>query len=114
METAWAKLADAPTAHTVGTSAEIALLVRQDIRVAIRYGYAKGSMQNHRIILVDEEALAESEVELGILGIADAKVLVLSVIMHLGSCSIADGIEQVASCLYAQSQGIGIGAVVGS
>ena len=68
-------------------------------------GYTSGVLKNRidkanvNIVLVDKETLAEADVELGILGVGNVEILELSLIMPLGTRSVADGIEQGAGGL---------------
>ena len=55
-------------------------------------------MQGEGVALVDKEAFAESEIELGILGVTDIKKPVVSIFLLSGSRCFADGVEQIACC----------------
>ena len=113
-ESARTKLADTPSADAVGTAAEIAFLVGQDIGVTVWESDAEGCMKCKGVVFIDEETFAEVKVELGILGISDVEERVLSVGILLGICSTSNAIEQVAGCLNAKPNRVSVSSVVGS
>ena len=113
LKAAGTKLADTPATHAVGTAAEVALFVRQNVGVAVGNSDAEGCMQRQRVVLVDEKTLAESHIELGILCVSDFEKRVLPLVVPLGVDCAGNAIEQVASRFDAESQRVGIRAVVG-
>ena len=71
-------------------------------------------MKGQRVVLVDEEALAESEIELGVLRIGDVEEGVFPFIIHLSLRSARDAVKQVASRLKGKTDGVGIRPIVRS
>ena len=66
-----------PSAHAVGTAAEVTLLVGQDVAVAVGIGNAKADMEREGIVGRESEALGEVKVALDILRIGDIEQSVL-------------------------------------
>ena len=71
-------------------------------------------MKRQGVVLVDEEALTESEIEFCVLCISDVEERILPCLIHLGMSSACNAVEQVARSFQAEANRIGIRPVIGS
>ena len=83
-KSAWSEATHTPSAHTVGTTAEIALFVGDDGGVAVGDSYTKGGVHGQRATLVEDKAFGIVKIEFGILRVGDVEYAVLSVLVGCG------------------------------
>ena len=105
------ELADAPAAHGVGTTGEVALLEGQHGAVAIGPRHTQEAVEGQRVVGAETQQARVFEVELGILGVGDIEELALAVAVLLEAEDLGEAAQQVARRLDARTDDAVAGVV---